>query len=143
MGLCCERRNRRKIMANRNRNSCEWYSGKGIYARFIIFLMMGLLVACGDNSHAQLRIYNHKESHLQYYTKADIQQFENAIAEHQKLHRLHLSLLHNQAKVLLKHFHQEVNHWGNAHLYHDPYNGFSYKQDYEYNQGQGFGSSAD
>ena len=128
-------------MAKRDRSSCKWCSRKGI--AFIIFLMMGLLAACEGNSHIQLHIHNHKESYLQYYTEADIQQFESTIAGRQKQHSAQISLLHNQANDLLKRFQQEVNHWGNTHLYHDPYNGFSYKTDYEYNQAQGFGSNAD
>ncbi len=61
-GLCCKYRNRRNIVAKRDRSSCKWCSRKGI--AFIIFLMMGLLAACEGNSHIQLHIHNHKESYL-------------------------------------------------------------------------------
>lgn len=47
-----------------------------------------------------------------------------------------------QANYLLKQFHHEVTSWGNAHKYHDKYNGRYYTQDYEYDQ-QGIGSDAD
>ncbi len=47
-----------------------------------------------------------------------------------------------QASYLVKQFHQEVTTWGNAHLYHDSFNGQNYTLDYEYDQ-QGIGSDLD
>lgn len=47
-----------------------------------------------------------------------------------------------QASYLLKQFHHEVTTWGNAHQYHDTYNGQYYTQDFEYDE-QGIGSDAD
>ncbi|GAC1430377.1 MAG: hypothetical protein NVSMB54_23700 [Ktedonobacteraceae bacterium] len=52
-------------------------------------------------------------------------------------------LIKGQANYLLAQFHQEVTVWGNAHLYHNAFDGKSYTQNYEYNQAQGFGSDAD
>lgn len=51
-------------------------------------------------------------------------------------------LLKGQTNFLLKQFHQEVANWGSTHIYHDAYNGSSYRLDYEYDQ-QGIGSDAD
>src|SRR5262249_54002155 len=51
-------------------------------------------------------------------------------------------LAQGEANYLLKQFHQEVTSWGNAHQYHDPYDGNSYNLDYEYDM-QGIGSDAD
>jgi hypothetical protein len=51
--------------------------------------------------------------------------------------------LQKQANDLRNSFHQEVTRWGNAHLYHNAYNGLSYPLDYEYNQVQGFGAEVD
>jgi hypothetical protein len=39
---------------------------------------------------------------------------------------IHSALLQGQAHFLVNKFHQEVNSWGNAHLYHDSYDGQSY-----------------
>jgi hypothetical protein len=47
-----------------------------------------------------------------------------------------------QATFLLKQFHQEVRRWGQAHTYHNPFNGVTYRLDYEYDQ-QGIGSDLD
>ncbi len=51
-------------------------------------------------------------------------------------------LVQGEANYLLKQFHQEVTNWGNAHQYHDPYDGGVYNLDYEYDM-QGIGSDAD
>ena len=56
---------------------------------------------------------------------------------------IQLPLIQGQANYLLKQFHQEVANWGNAHQYHDSYNGQSYPLDYEYDQQEGFGADAD
>lgn len=37
-----------------------------------------------------------------------------------------LALLQGQARYLVRQFHQEVNSWGNTHLYHDDYDGQTY-----------------
>jgi hypothetical protein len=39
---------------------------------------------------------------------------------------MQLDLLHGQANYLVKQFHQEVDNWSNAHLYHDSYDGQNY-----------------
>jgi len=52
-------------------------------------------------------------------------------------------LIKGQANYLLTQFHQEVTAWGNAHLYHNAFDGKNYTQDYEYDQAEGFGSNAD
>jgi L,D-transpeptidase-like protein len=51
-------------------------------------------------------------------------------------------LVQGEANYLLKQFHQEVTNWGNAHQYHDSYDGGVYNLDYEYDL-QGIGSDAD
>jgi len=51
-------------------------------------------------------------------------------------------LAQGQANYLLKQFHQEVTNWGNAHQYHDSYDGGVYNLDYEYDL-QGIGNDAD
>lgn len=51
-------------------------------------------------------------------------------------------LLKGKTNYLLSQFHQEVASWGNSHIYHDAYNGGSYRLDYEYDQ-QGIGPDAD
>jgi L,D-transpeptidase catalytic domain len=51
-------------------------------------------------------------------------------------------LAQGQANYLLKQFHQEVTNWGNAHQYHDSYDGGVYNLDYEYDL-QGIGYDAD
>jgi len=51
-------------------------------------------------------------------------------------------LVQGESNYLLKQFHQEVTNWGNAHQYHDPYDGGVYNLDYEYDM-QGIGSDAD
>jgi len=55
---------------------------------------------------------------------------------------IQLPLVRGEANYLLKQFHQEVTNWGNTHQYHDPYDGGTYKLDYEYDI-QGIGSDAD
>ena len=52
-------------------------------------------------------------------------------------------LIKGQATYLLNQFHQEVTVWGNAHMYHNAFDGKNYTQDYEYDQAEGFGSDAD
>ncbi len=52
-------------------------------------------------------------------------------------------LIKGQATYLPNQFHQEVTTWGNAHLYHNAFDGKNYTQDYEYDQAEGFGSDAD
>ncbi len=54
-----------------------------------------------------------------------------------------IPLIKGQATYLLNQFHQEVTTWGNAHMYHNAYDGKNYTQDYEYDQAEGFGSDAD
>jgi L,D-transpeptidase catalytic domain len=55
---------------------------------------------------------------------------------------IQLPLIQGQASYLLKQFHNEVADWGNTHQYHNPYNGFDYNLDYEYDL-QGIGANAD
>lgn len=55
---------------------------------------------------------------------------------------IQVPLTQAQAGYLLQQFHQEVKAWGNAHKYHDTYNGQYYPLDYEYDE-QGIGSDAD
>ena len=55
---------------------------------------------------------------------------------------IQLPMLQGQASSLLKQFHQEVTNWGNAHKFHDTYNGVSYNEDFAYDQ-QGIGSDLD
>jgi L,D-transpeptidase catalytic domain len=55
---------------------------------------------------------------------------------------LHSDLVKNEASYLVNQFHQEVNNWGNAHLYHDTFNGQSYPIDAGYMQ-EGIGSDLD
>lgn len=51
-------------------------------------------------------------------------------------------LIQAQTSYLLQQFHAAVKAWGQAHQYHDTYNGQYYLLDYEYDQ-QGIGSDAD
>ncbi|QBD80642.1 L,D-transpeptidase [Ktedonosporobacter rubrisoli] len=53
-----------------------------------------------------------------------------------------IDVLSQQARTLLKQFHQEVESWGNAHLYHDSYDGQAYPLDAGYMQ-PGIGSDLD
>ncbi len=53
-----------------------------------------------------------------------------------------IPMMQGQAKYLGQQFHQEVNTWGNANLYHDPTDGKDYKLDYSYDQ-QGIGGDLD
>jgi hypothetical protein len=55
---------------------------------------------------------------------------------------LHNDLLKSEANFLVNQFHQEVNDWGNAHLYHDTFNGQNYPIDAGYMQA-GIGSDLD
>ncbi len=55
---------------------------------------------------------------------------------------LRTAQLRNQAHSLLSQFHDEVNHWGNAHIYHDSYDGRNYLLDSGYTQ-QGMGTLLD
>ncbi|MBV8695652.1 MAG: L,D-transpeptidase family protein [Ktedonobacteraceae bacterium] len=56
---------------------------------------------------------------------------------------IQLPLLRSEAHYLLKQYQQEVNNWGNSHLYHDSYDGGVYQLDYEYNEEYGIGSDLD
>jgi hypothetical protein len=56
---------------------------------------------------------------------------------------IQLPLVRSEAHYLLKQYQQEVDSWGNSHLYHDSYDGGVYRLDYEYNEEQGFGSDID
>ena len=51
-------------------------------------------------------------------------------------------LVHGQAQYLVTQFHNEVDTWGNANLYHDPFDGNSYLFDTGYMK-QGIGSFLD
>jgi hypothetical protein len=62
-------------------------------------------------------------------------QIDNDIAS------IQLPLTEAQANYLLQQFQSEVKSWGQAHEYHDSYNGQSYPLDYEYAD-QGIGSDA-
>lgn len=55
---------------------------------------------------------------------------------------LHSDLLKSEANYLVNQFNQEVNNWGNAHLYHDTFNGQNYPLDAGYMQA-GIGSDLD
>lgn len=55
---------------------------------------------------------------------------------------IQLPKMRGQATFLLKQYHQEVRRWGQAHTYHDPFNGVTYRLDYEYDQ-QGIGTDLD
>jgi lipoprotein-anchoring transpeptidase ErfK/SrfK len=55
---------------------------------------------------------------------------------------LHSNLLKTKASYLVNQFHQEVNNWGNAHLYHDTFNGKNYPIDAGY-MSAGIGSDLD
>jgi hypothetical protein len=55
---------------------------------------------------------------------------------------LQSDVVKNEANYLVNQFHQEVNSWGNAHLYHDSYNGQNYPLDAGYMQA-GIGSDLD
>lgn len=55
---------------------------------------------------------------------------------------IQLPLIQAQTDYLLQQFHQEVKNWGNAHQYHDTFNGQNYPLDYEYDE-QGIGTDAD
>jgi hypothetical protein len=55
---------------------------------------------------------------------------------------LHATLLQGEATYLVKQFHQEVTDWGQAHLYHDKFDGNNYPLDAGYMQ-QGIGSDLD
>lgn len=55
---------------------------------------------------------------------------------------IQLPLVQAQANFLMKQFDQQVANWGNTNQYQDPYDGKSYKLDYEYDQ-QGIGSDLD
>lgn len=55
---------------------------------------------------------------------------------------IQIPLVKAQAHYLLQSFHSEVQSWGQAHQYHDSFNGQSYPLDYEYADA-GVGSDAD
>jgi hypothetical protein len=55
---------------------------------------------------------------------------------------MHNDLVPGEAAYLVRQFHQEVNAWGQAHLYHDSFNGQNYVLDAAY-MGQGIGSDLD
>lgn len=55
---------------------------------------------------------------------------------------MHDDLMQAQARYLVRQFHQEVDSWGNAHLYHDSFNGQNYALDTGY-MSQGMGSDLD
>lgn len=55
---------------------------------------------------------------------------------------LHSDLLKIKASYLVNQFHQEVNNWGNAHLYYDTFNGKNYPIDAGY-MSAGIGSDLD
>lgn len=55
---------------------------------------------------------------------------------------MHGLLVQSEASYLVKQFHHEVNTWGNAHLFHDAFDGQSYALDAAY-MDQGIGSDMD
>lgn len=55
---------------------------------------------------------------------------------------MHDVLISGEANYLVKQFHQEVNTWGQAHEYHNPFNGQNYVLDAAY-MNQGIGSDID
>ena len=55
---------------------------------------------------------------------------------------MHDDLMRGQARYLVQQFHQEASSWGNAHLYHDTFNGQNYPLDAGYLP-QGIGSDLD
>ena len=55
---------------------------------------------------------------------------------------IQMPMLRGQANYLLKQFHDEATNWGNAHQYHNAFDGKNYALDYEY-AAQGIGSDLD
>jgi len=101
------------------------------------------LVACSGVAHAQRQVYSHQATYLKHNSRIGIQKARRASVRPQKEQPAATDKIYRQASDLRNRFHQEVTRWGNAHLYHDPYNKVSYPLDYEYNQVQGFGADVD
>ena len=95
----------------------------------------------GGNISSYQQQYNtdralmNKATGINDYT-AFSKQINNDIASMQ------FDLVKNEAAYLINQFHQEVNAWGQAHLYHDKYDGQSYMLDSGYMQ-PGIGSDLD
>ena len=100
----------------------------------------------------QLQKYGGNPSKFQQKLSADQQALANAktLNDYLKVSAqidsdtasIQFPLTQGEANYLLQQFHQEVASWGNSHQYHNPYDGGSYKLDYEYDL-QGIGSDAD
>ena len=86
---------------------------------------------------------HHQKGYLQYDHAAGRQKIRASVDQPHKQPRAQTVQLHKQANDLRNRFQQEVTRWGDAHLYHNLYNGVSYPLDYEYNQAQGFGADVD
>jgi hypothetical protein len=100
----------------------------------------------------QLKKYGQNATSFQHRLSIDQASLKNAksISEYLRVsaqidsdaNSIQLPLVQGQATYLLNQFHQEVTNWGNAHQYHDAYDGGNYTLDYEY-AAQGIGSDAD
>ena len=112
-----------------------------------MFIVLLFLSGLGKiQSHVQAPMHHHvsKRAHLLKEPEVlDIQAVERSFVQRRIQYLAGLFIIQNQVHSALTQYRQEVADWGQKHQYHDIYNGTAYKLDYEYNQGEGFGSEND
>ena len=94
----------------------------------------------GDTSTYQQQLNNDRALMSKAQGITDYMAFSKQIDS--DIASMQFDLLKNEAAYLIKQFHQEVNTWGQAHLYHDKTDGQSYVLDAGYQQ-PGIGSDLD
>jgi hypothetical protein len=94
----------------------------------------------GDTTTYQKRLDADKTAMQNAKNLQDFQAFSQQI--NADIASMHDDLVQNEANYLVKQFHQEVDAWGNAHLYHNTFNGQNYPLDAGY-MAAGIGTDLD
>ncbi len=94
----------------------------------------------GDTTAYQKRLDADKVAMQNAKNLQDFQAFSQQI--NADVASMHDDFVRNEASYLVKQFHQEVDAWGNAHLYHDTFNGQNYPLNAGY-MAAGIGSDLD
>ena len=128
-------------MIDKSKCSYKWHTQKRVFILCFVFLIV--LITWSGVAYAQQRVDQRQADYLKYDKEPGRQKTGDSANKPPKPGAEQMDHLHKQANDLRNRFHQEVTHWGNAHQYHNRYNGVSYPLDYEYNQAQGFGADVD
>ncbi len=126
-----------------DKSKCCWRWHRQKRVPITCFALLIVLLTWSGAVYAQQRGDQRQTAYLKYDNEAGQQKNGTGVDRSKKPHAEQTTKLQKQANDLRNLFHQEVTRWGNAHQYHNRYNGISYPLDYEYNQAQGFGADVD